>query len=693
MRDAPKLRAPQSPPARQLRATRQRRLLVGNQTLQAFDPRAVVGWRTFLVPSEVFYATGVVPFTPELVCAALSRNQDLIQRTIEHAEEAGYSLKQCSFLKTIVGGLGDGLLPAPNIVIGSSCFCSGIGAVFHEAAHHFGCPFVYLNLPLHADVPAVVDHVAAQLQDLTRLLCGMTGIEVAEVEKSRLPMAVQRANEASRYWKEVEQLRKSVPSPLSGREALDFASVLSQHWGSEEIIQVYRSLLDEVRQRVDSRVAAVPNEIVRLFWLHLRPYYSDAIMRWIEGAGGAVVFEEVNYPARLPMDPDDPYRSLAREILLNSGRYRAFTDEWREDIRSVVRDFKVDGVIHFAHENCAWSESVFPPEYRFIRDDLRLPIVSIDGDCLVRGRDNLMQTRVLSFVENVVARKMGVRARTVATPSRRPRRQRAEHFVGVDVGSATIKVVVLDSDLTIRSFSILPTGSDNKRAVGRAFSEAWEGMNGASPDAVRGVVATGIGRANVPFPHEEVTEILCHTRGVLHLKPDARTIIDIGGQDTKAILVEQSISRLNASCAAGTGKFLEVIAAAMGLDAEQMNALDEAAERAAPISKMCTVFAESEVVNRIACGADVGQIARGVHEMVASKAATLVKQLSVRIMTPVVFTGGVARNAAVVRALERMLGRDIHVPENPQISGALGAAVLAVEKGGAGVLAPSLLPE
>jgi predicted CoA-substrate-specific enzyme activase len=407
------------------------------------------------------------------------------------------------------------------------------------------------------------------------------------------------------------------------------------------------------------------------------------MMGWMEDAGAVVVFEEVNYPARLPMDPGDPYRSLAREVLLNAGRYRVFTEEWKDDIRYVVREFQIDGVIHFAHDNCAWSEAVFPPKYRFVRDELQLPIVSIDGDCLIRGRDNLLQTRVLSFVENLIARKAktGTEGCPGTTPRPTPRSHAREYSVGIDVGSATTKVVVLDSDLTIRSFTVLPTGADHKGAVARALLAAWAAMDGASRDARCRVVSTGIGRGSVPFPHDEVTEIACHTRGVLHLHPEARTIVDIGGQDTKAVLVEQSISRLNTSCAAGTGKFLEVIAGAMGLELGEMDALDRVADRAVPISKMCTVFAESEVVNRIASGADIGQIARGVHEMVASKAAALVRQLSRRIPTPLVFTGGVAQNAAVVRALARTLGCEVRVPKHPQISGALGAAIIAAETG------------
>ena len=683
MREAPKPPHHAGHRSGVLNANRQRLALVGQQMLQAYDPHAAVGWRTFLVPSELFYATGVLPFTPESACAVLSRNQDAIQRTVAHAEEAGYHLKQCSFLKTIIGGTRDGLLPVPDIVVGSSCFCSGITSVLNDAARHFNRPFFHLDLPLYSDASSAVEDVSRQLRELTRLLCGTSGVGLEEVERERLPLAIERANRAARCWKEIEDLRKTVPSPLAGREALDFATVLSQHWGSEAIVRIYETLRDEVRQRIADGVAAVPNELVRLYWLHLRPYYSDDIMRWIEDAGGAVVFEEVNYPGRLPMDPEDPYRSLARETLCNAGRYRAFTDEMLAILRYVVREFRIDGVIHFGHDNCAWSEAVLPPQYRFIRDELRLPVVSIDGDCLIRGRDNLMRTRVLSFVENLIARKHGA-ARATPSRSRPPVAVNGagDWSVGIDVGSATIKVAVLDSERRIRSTAVLPTGGNNRRIIMLAVGRALERIDGRPAPGDCRIVATGVGGATVPFPHAEITEIACHTRGVLQLLPEAQTIIDIGGQDTKVILVALAISKMNTACAAGTGKFLDVIARAMGLDLIEMNALDEAADGAAPVSRMCTVFAESEVVNRIASGVDVGRIARGVHEMVAGKAATLVRQLARELPLPVVFTGGVAQNAAVVRALERQLGCRIYVPSIPQLTGALGAAAFAFERSG-----------
>jgi predicted CoA-substrate-specific enzyme activase len=612
----------------------------------------------------------------------MSRNQKLLGRAIESAEEHGYGLKQCSFLKTIIGGVYQGFMSQPDFVVGSSCFCSGIGSVLHDVAGHFGAPFFYLNLPNHSRGEDAIQYVAEQLRKLTWFLCAKSGAGLEEVEGRRLPEAIERSRQAAGYWKEVEELRKSVPSPMSGREALDFATVLSQAWGSSEIVDIYRLVRDELRARILKGVAAVPGESVRLFWLHLRPYYGNDIMRWIEEAGGAVVFEEVNFPARIKCDPERPYISLAREILLNSGRYRIFDKQWEDDIRYVSREFKIDGVVHFSHDNCGWAESVFPPMYRFLREELKLPVLSLDGDCLVKGRDRLLNTRVVAFLESLNHQKGSARrSRSAAkTNSETGGNGSPYHYVGIDAGSSATKVVVVDSDAEIRGTSTIKAGSSVAKtvteALEKALSEARVGL-----DDVDCMVSTGIGRHKVPFEHHKVTELTCHTRGVLSVTPDAGTIIDIGGQDTKTILVEGALHRLNNSCAAGTGRFLEVIAAALGVDLDELQELDRRADGSVPISKMCTVFAESEVVNRIASGSNPGEIARGVHEMVASKAATLLRQLSREIAFPVVFSGGVAMNDGVVKALRSCIGEAVQVPQNPQLMGALGAALLAREKG------------
>lgn len=249
--------------------------------------------------------------------------------------------------------------------------------------------------------------------------------------------------------------------------------------------------------------------------------------------------------------------------------------------------------------------------------------------------------------------------------------------VGIDIGSLSAEAVVI-KDGEMVGYSILPTGADSRQAAERALTLALARAE-ESPEAVVCAVATGYGRMNVPFADLQVTEITCHARGAFQLYPDTRTVIDIGGQDSKVIRLDASgvvaDFAMNDKCAAGTGRFLEVMARALETEVEALSDLAAGAARAARISSLCTVFAESEVVALIGQGKPREEIARGLLESVAERTAALVSRVGLE--PPVLMTGGVAKNAGVVRALSERLGVKVAVPPEPQIVGALGAALIA----------------
>ncbi len=249
--------------------------------------------------------------------------------------------------------------------------------------------------------------------------------------------------------------------------------------------------------------------------------------------------------------------------------------------------------------------------------------------------------------------------------------------VGIDVGSVSAEAVVL-KDGEVVGRSALPTGASARRAGERALQAALE-RSGVTGEDLDYIVATGYGRASLEFANRQVTEISCHARGAHHLFPDVRTVIDIGGQDSKAIRVDENGAvidfAMNEKCAAGTGRFLEVMARALELKVEDLQELSLHARRAASINSICTVFAESEVVSLIAEDVPVDEIVAGLHASIAERVSSLVRRVGLE--PRVVMTGGVARNRGVVRALEEHLGCSVTVPEDPQIVGALGAALLA----------------
>ncbi|MBF8259771.1 MAG: 2-hydroxyglutaryl-CoA dehydratase [Actinobacteria bacterium] len=254
-------------------------------------------------------------------------------------------------------------------------------------------------------------------------------------------------------------------------------------------------------------------------------------------------------------------------------------------------------------------------------------------------------------------------------------------FAGIDVGSLSTDVVLLDGKGKIAGQSIVATGASARKACEEALSRALAGARGSSNE-IAFLVSTGYGRDAVPSTDLAVTEITCHARGARHLFPKAATVLDIGGQDSKVIRLspEGKVAdfAMNDKCAAGTGRFLEVMARTLEMDLEMMGSLSLLSRRSLPVSSMCTVFAESEVISLIASGASPADIAWGVHLAIANRIAALADRVG--CVAPAVMTGGVAKNPAARKALEDRFGIPLLIPEEPQLAGALGAALIAREK-------------
>jgi predicted CoA-substrate-specific enzyme activase len=254
---------------------------------------------------------------------------------------------------------------------------------------------------------------------------------------------------------------------------------------------------------------------------------------------------------------------------------------------------------------------------------------------------------------------------------------------GVDIGSLTTKVVILNAaeDGGVLSYRIVRSGGAFRKAMDRAVDEALESA-GLRREDIRHAVSTGYGREIVPFSNSTVTEITCHARGVKHLFPEVHTLIDIGGQDSKVIGIDErggvSDFVMNDKCAAGTGRFLEVMAAALETEIGKLGDLSLRSEKQVKVSSMCTVFAESEVISLLSKECSKADIAAGIHDAIARRITGMVGQIGMR--EKVAMVGGVAKNTGVVRSLEKLLGTAFLIPEEPQITGALGAAIIAKER-------------
>jgi predicted CoA-substrate-specific enzyme activase len=254
------------------------------------------------------------------------------------------------------------------------------------------------------------------------------------------------------------------------------------------------------------------------------------------------------------------------------------------------------------------------------------------------------------------------------------------YAAGVDVGSTQTKAVVVDEDERIVGRALTDTAANVISAAQSAFVTAIADA-GLLEEEVEYIVGTGYGRYRVTFGHDQVTEISCHARGALHMFPGTRTVLDMGGQDTKAIKVgrhgEVDDFCMNDKCAAGTGRFLGAASAALDIPLSDLGPTALGATRAVRISTTCTVFAESEILSWLGKGKKVEDILLGVHQSIASRSIGLLRRVGIE--PEVTFTGGVARNVAMIETLQSRLGTRLNVSEESHFMGALGAALYALE--------------
>lgn len=296
---------------------------------------------------------------------------------------------------------------------------------------------------------------------------------------------------------------------------------------------------------------------------------------------------------------------------------------------------------------------------------LKTPIIRIETDFTNQSYGQLL-TRLEGFAETI----------NKTNHKRKSINMNGKYFVGIDSGSTSTELVAVDKDLNIVKNVMVRTGAN----AGVGAKNALEKADLDKKD-IAFIVATGYGRKNIDFADDNVTEITCHAKGAKHLYNDVKTIIDIGGQDSKVISLDDNGKVIgfvmNDKCAAGTGRFLENMAKVLELDMDTMANIGLNYKNDLTISSMCTVFAESEVVSLIAENQTVADIVHGLNKSVATKTKALAN--SAKDKSAIMMTGGVANNKGVVSELEKQLNAKIFIPERPEFCGALGAALIAAE--------------
>ena len=336
--------------------------------------------------------------------------------------------------------------------------------------------------------------------------------------------------------------------------------------------------------------------------------------------------------------------------------------------KQFVNDPHLKAVIYHTVKFCDY----YGFEYSALRRELSVPMLKLESDYTVQSSGQLL-TRLEAFAESMTP------ADTVAQERKKAMNGKGL-YVGIDSGSTSTDVVILDEKKNIVAQVILPTGAGAAAGADRALDEALRQAKLTRED-LTAIVTTGYGRTAIQSGDKSITEITCHAKGAFFLNPEVRTIIDIGGQDSKVIRIDETGNVtnfvMNDKCAAGTGRFLELMARTLELSLEDMSTMGLTWTEDITISSMCTVFAESEVVSLIAQDKTAADIIHGLNESVASKTCALVKRVGGE--GAYMMTGGVSKNRGVVDAIERKLGVSLCISEKAQLNGALGAALFAME--------------
>jgi predicted CoA-substrate-specific enzyme activase len=249
---------------------------------------------------------------------------------------------------------------------------------------------------------------------------------------------------------------------------------------------------------------------------------------------------------------------------------------------------------------------------------------------------------------------------------------------GIDAGSRTIKTILLDTEnMQVIAKGLTDQGVEQDRLATELFKKVLK-KNGVNKQDVAFIVATGYGRNAVSIADTTITEITCHAVGVHHLVPEAMTVIDIGGQDSKLLRLDTNGRvrdfAMNDRCAAGTGRFLEVVAERLGVELESLGDMAAKSHDPAAISSMCVVFAETEITGLLASGTASEDIVAGIQESIAAR---IISMAGRNVTPPVIFTGGVAMVSGMADAMQTALGQTVTVSPDPQMTGALGAAIMA----------------
>lgn len=395
---------------------------------------------------------------------------------------------------------------------------------------------------------------------------------------------------------------------------------------------------------------------------------NNAIKTILEEKGVHIAFDiTCTGLARKLLLEDDVLYGYTRGLL---SQFPCMRMEEAANRDQLLKDYaeSVDGIIYHTVQFC----DNYSYEYAWLKDRVTKPMLLLETDYTKQSYGQVL-TRMEAFLESL-------RTNTGMKKERQLGGSKTMYVMGVDSGSTSTNAVIMDQNREMKAFAVVRTGAKSGESANKILNQILE-KAGLQREDIAWIVSTGYGRVSIPFADEAVTEISCHGRGAHYFNPNIRTILDIGGQDSKGIKLNEQGEVIdfvmNDKCAAGTGRFLEMIARTLEIEIQELGEVALKSKEEIDITSMCSVFAESEVISLIANNKEKADIANGVCRSIANKSHSLLKRVGME--GDFMMTGGVAKNKGVVKAVEEKIGAKLYICEEPEIVGATGACLYALD--------------
>lgn len=364
------------------------------QMKEVYGQKKALAWSTAFFPTELFFAMGIVHFSPE-VAAAMAASFDLQSNLLNEAEKRGWGRDSCSFHRCALGGSLLDFFPRPKVFCAATHLCDGAVSLFNNLSSRYALPLLLLDTPVKKD-RAALQYVVRQLESIITSLQELSG---EKMQHLKLQKAVLYADQARQQLANVNRWRAHPLSAFGARDALAYLYLYFSGIGGKRTPEIYKTLAHELKQNLEkAATAGATPPRYRLLWLHLPPLHRNNVLAYLEQKGARVVFEEFSHAYWEPMDPEKPLESIARRMLDHFGH--GCIGQRLQAVKTMVEQFDVDGVIHFSHWGCRQNCG----SVNIIRDFLRregIPLLLLDGDCIDNRNysPGQVHTRIDSFLE------------------------------------------------------------------------------------------------------------------------------------------------------------------------------------------------------------------------------------------------------------------------------------------------------